>query len=157
MPEWEAREVVPVAKAVRRRRRNDWPRHCGGTRLVAVADKQTATSGRDVVRLEIVDLSGVDAIEPPFVGEPRHELVERLLADFDHISQSGTPRWWSIEERSGWGKTRIVQELYRRLAADRQSGAKYWPPSLLPQASVVKNAGLSMSMRKRVFPEQVVP
>ena len=97
------------------------------------------------------------ANEPPFVGEQRHELVERLLAEFDHVSQSGRPRWWSLEEHSGWGKTRIVQELYRRLAAERQPGAKYWPPSLLPRAPVLGNAGPWMSMRRRVYPEQVVP
>src|SRR5665647_3514617 len=97
------------------------------------------------------------ATEPPFVGEQRHELVERLLAEFDHVSQSGRPRWWSLEEHSGWGKTRIVQELYRRLAAERQPGAKYWPPSLLPRAPVLGNAGPWMSMRRRVYPEQVVP
>jgi hypothetical protein len=104
-----------------------------------------------------VDLSRAGAVEPPFVGEPRHELVERLLADFDHVSESGTPRWWSLEEHSGWGKTRIVQELYRRLAAERQSGAKYWPPTLLPQPPVGNNAGPSMSLRKRVLPAQVIP
>ena len=104
-----------------------------------------------------MDLSRAGAIEPPFVGEPRHELVERLLAEFDHVSQSGTPRWWSLEEGSGWGKTRIVQELYRRLSAERQAGARYWPPSLLPQAPVVNNAGPLMSMRKTVIPEPVIP
>ena len=107
-----------------------------------------------------MDRSGVGAHEPPFVGEQRRELVGRLLAEFDLVSQSGTPRWWSLEEDSGWGKTRIVHELYRRLAAERQTGAKYWPPSLLPQAPVAKDAGSLMSlmsMRKQVIPELVVP
>jgi hypothetical protein len=103
-----------------------------------------------------VKLSGVGTNEPPFVGQQRHELVERLLAEFDDVSQSGSPRWWSLEERSGWGKTRIVQELYRRLAAERQPGAKYWPPSLLPQAQVVTNAGPVMSLRKKVIPETLM-
>jgi hypothetical protein len=98
----------------------------------------------------------VGANEPPFVGKQRHELVERLLAEFDHVSRSGTPRWWSLEEHSGWGKTRIVQELYRRLAAERQSGAKYWPPSLRPQAPGAGEAGPLMSMRKKVIPETLI-
>jgi hypothetical protein len=107
-----------------------------------------------------VDLGGVGAYEQPFVGEQRHKLVGRLLTEFDHVSQSGRPRWWSLEEHSGWGKTRIVQELYRRLATERQTGAKYWPPSMLPQAPVATNAGSLMSlmsMRKKVIPEPVVP
>jgi len=104
-----------------------------------------------------VDSSGVGANGAPFVGEQRHKLVERLLAEFDHVSQFGKPRWWSLEEHSGWGKTRIVQELYRRLAAERQPGAKYWPTSLLPQAPVLEDAGPWMAMRRRVSPEEVIP
>ena len=104
-----------------------------------------------------MDSSGVGANGAPFVGEQRHKLVERLLAEFDHVSQFGKPRWWSLEEHSGWGKTRIVQELYRRLAAERQPGAKYWPTSLLPQAPVLEDAGPWMAMRRRVSPEEVIP
>ncbi|NMM35066.1 MAG: ATP-binding protein, partial [Phycicoccus sp.] len=107
-----------------------------------------------------MDRSGVGAYESPFVGEQRRQLVARLLAEFDNVSQSGTPRWWSLEEDSGWGKTRIIHELYRRLAAERQNGAKYWSPALLPQAPVAKNAGSLtslMSLRKKVIPESVAP
>ena len=124
--------------------------------MVAVTGEQAHTSDPVVVRLEIVDIGRVGAGEPPFVSEQRHELVDRLLAEFDRVCQSGTPQWWSIEGHSGWGKTRLIQELYRRLAAERQSGAEYWPLSFLPEASIAKNAGPLMSMRKRVYPEQVV-
>src|SRR5664280_383056 len=114
------------------------------------------TLGRDVARLKIVNLRRVGTDEPPFVGQQRHELVDRLLAEFDDVGQSGSPRWWSLEERSGWGKTRTVQELYRRLAAERQPGTKYWPPSLLPQAPAVSKAGPLMSLRKKVIPETLL-
>src|SRR5450631_3473977 len=140
------------------RRRGDWPR-TGEDRVSACSKPapQRGTEGpalgRDVIRLEAVDHRGVGANEVPFVGEQRHRLVERLLAEFDKVSQFGRPRWWSLEEHSGWGKTRIVQELYRRLAAQRQPGAKYWPPSLHPQAPVAGGAGPLMSMRKKVIPE----
>ena len=97
------------------------------------------------------------AKESPFVGQERHELVNRLLAEFEKVAESGTPRWCSLEAPPGWGKTRIVQEFYRRLAAEQQPGAQYWPPSLIPEGPPAKNVGLSTSMRKRVYPEQVIP
>ena len=103
-----------------------------------------------------VDGNSVRDEEPPFVGDQRRDLVDRLLADFDRVSESGTPRWWSLEANSGWGKTRIVQEFYRRLAERRQHGAGYWPPSLIPDVLDATIAGASTSMRKRVYPEQVV-
>ena len=79
-----------------------------------------------------------------------------MLADFDQVSESGTPRWWSLEGHPGWGKTRIVQEFYRRLAAERQPGDRYWPLSLIPDDLVADGAGVSTVMRKRVYPEQVL-
>jgi hypothetical protein len=103
-----------------------------------------------------VDGTGVRGKEPPFVGDQRRGLVDRLLADFDRVSESGTPRWWSLEANSGWGKTRIVQGFYRRLAEQRQPGAAYWPPSLIPDVLDATIAGASTSMRKRVYPEEVV-
>ena len=125
--------------------------------MVAVAGEQAHTPDTDVVRLETVDISGLGANEPPFLGEQRRELVDRLLAEFDQVCQSRTPRWWSLEGNSGCGKTRIVQELYRRLATERQAGAKYWPLTFLAEAPSAKIAGPSMSMRKRVYPEQMGP
>jgi len=103
-----------------------------------------------------VDVTDLGAKEPPFLGDERRELVDRLLAEFDQLSGSGPPRWWSLEGHSGWGKTRIVQEFYRRLATERQPGAQYWPPSLIPVVPLAKRVGLATSMRKRVYPEQVV-
>jgi tetratricopeptide (TPR) repeat protein len=103
-----------------------------------------------------VEKSGVGPDEPPFVGERRIALVDSLMVEFDQVCRSRTPRWWSLEAHSGWGKTRVVQEFYRRLAAERQSGAHYWPPSILPEASIVTRAGPSTFLRKRVYPEQVV-
>ena len=121
------------------------------------ASSSTHTPEPYVVTVETVEMTRGAANEPPFVGQQRQELVERLLSEFDQVCQSGTPRWCSLEERSGWGKTRIVQEFYRRLAAQRQFGAKYWPPSVLAQDPAVKNPGPAMILRKRVYPKDVVP
>ena len=100
-------------------------------------------------------ISEVGASEPTFVGEQRHQLVDRLLAEFDQVCQSRTPAWWSLEGDSGCGKTRVVQELYRRLAAERQDGEQYWPRTFLTDSVVAKAAGPPLSMRKRVYPEHV--
>jgi hypothetical protein len=100
-----------------------------------------------------VNSIGGEATESPFVGDQRRQLVDSLLADFDEVSESGTPRWLSLEGHLGWGKTRIVQEFYRRLAAERQPAGGYWPLSLIPD---VPRARGGTVMRKRVYPEQVV-
>ena len=58
--------------------------------------------------------------------------------------------WVSLEAVTGWGKTRILQELYKRLAAERQTSGAYWPPS-------IRGSAVSDSDRKRLFPEVVEP
>jgi hypothetical protein len=59
-----------------------------------------------------VDLGGVGAQEPLFSGEQRPDLVRRLLAEFNEVSQSGTPPQ-TLTTRSN------LQWLERR-KADRQ-------------------------------------
>lgn len=66
----------------------------------------------------------------PFVGAGRHAIVGQLLACFDQTSEGATPTWVNIEAPSGWGKTRLVQELYRELASSRQREPHYWPDRL---------------------------
>lgn len=68
--------------------------------------------------------------DPPFFGEPRRLLVEGLVSAFDLVNAGSGPMWVSLEAPPGWGKTRIVKEFYRALAADRQSSPKYWPSSI---------------------------
>lgn len=61
---------------------------------------------------------------PPFVGSERLALLVELEAAFDaHACTVVT-----LEGPRGWGKTRIVHELYARLAA--RPGSEYWPPRL---------------------------
>jgi hypothetical protein len=67
--------------------------------------------------------------ESQFVGEGRLRLVDGLLAAFDQVRNGGTPLWISLEADSGWGKTRVVSEFYRRLA-ENQSSPRYWPGTL---------------------------
>ena len=66
----------------------------------------------------------------PLVGEERLAIVDQLVAAFDAVVAGDGPRAISIEAPLGLGKTRLVQELFTRLSAERQGGAAYWPPSL---------------------------
>ena len=61
----------------------------------------------------------------PFMGFERVAFVDSLLAHYDAVAAGEGSRWVSIEAPLGWGKTRLVQELYGRLAADRQPGGAY--------------------------------
>lgn len=92
-----------------------------------------------------------EVLEPPFTGAARHSLVDGLLAVYDEVRQSGTPRWVAFEAPSGAGKTRVVQEFYGRLAHTRQSEPAYWPASLL--GSFTSAAADPGTRRKRVAPE----
>jgi tetratricopeptide (TPR) repeat protein len=96
--------------------------------------------------------------ELPFVGLEREALVERLLAAYDGVIASGSPRLVTLEAATGWGKSRIVQELYRRLAAERQRSA-FWPPSILDAVAEAEQGSLESpgGRRKRVFPASFVP
>lgn len=87
--------------------------------------------------------------QPPFVGDSRHRVVDGLVDILDEMNSTGEPRWVSLEAPSGWGKTRVVQEFYARLAA-RQSN-HYWPETILGASDV---HGFEVGdRRKRVFPD----
>lgn len=67
-----------------------------------------------------------------FVGEGHGGVVDELLDAFADVCDRRTPAWWSLEANTGWGKTRVVQEFYARLAAAQESPG-YWPASMLPE------------------------
>ena len=70
-------------------------------------------------------MSGSDVVSP-FVGESRLGLVKGLVEIYDDVLESGTSRWVSLEGPSGWGKTRVVHEVFARLSEKRQSEPRYW-------------------------------
>ena len=82
----------------------------------------------------------------PFVGAGREALVDSLVADFERCRSTATPRWVSIEGAAGIGKTRIIHELFARLAA-AQGARAYWPARLEARPN-----GSSTPRRKRVRP-----
>jgi tetratricopeptide (TPR) repeat protein len=66
------------------------------------------------------------------VGADRHTEVDRLVSLFDRIRSEASPMLVVYIAPSGWGKTRIIQEFYHRLAAS-QPEPRYWPASLVPE------------------------
>ncbi len=87
--------------------------------------------------------------EPAFVGEGRSAVVTGLLEAYDRIRAGEPAQWIALEAPSGWGKTRLLRELYRRLAAHRQPEPHYWPGDLFG-ADVPEEVG---ARRKRLVPE----
>jgi hypothetical protein len=73
-------------------------------------------------------------VKPNFVGADRQAQVERLLDLFSHVASRPEPAMVVLVAPPGWGKTRIVQEFYRELAAG-QPDPPYWPADLLTEAA----------------------
>jgi tetratricopeptide (TPR) repeat protein len=82
------------------------------------------------------------------VGRSRVELVERIEASFAEVCSSSSPRMWLLTAPSGWGKTRVVQELYAALAARQPGPAAYWPPGIVDADTAPVAEG-----RKRISPD----
>jgi hypothetical protein len=73
-------------------------------------------------------------VKPDFVGADRKAHVERLLSLLSHVASRQEPTMVVLVAAPGWGKTRIVQEFYRKLAAGQPDPA-YWPSDLLTEAA----------------------
>ncbi len=84
------------------------------------------------------------AMDPTFVGDDRRERLEHLVAAYEAVAASGRSRLVVLAAPTGWGKTRIVRELYGRLAMSAPH--PYWPPRL------DAGEGSWLQARKRVFP-----
>ena len=90
---------------------------------------------------------------PTLVGEDRLALVDRLVAEFDAVVAGGGPRAISLESPLGLGKTRLVQDLFGRLATGRQPKGDYWPSSLQWRESAGTGARPDLlQARKQVEP-----
>ena len=69
-----------------------------------------------------------------FVGAGRKALVSGIVERLDNLTDykgDSSACLISLEAPSGWGKTRIIQEVYKQVA-ERQSSA-YWPNSIIPE------------------------
>lgn len=86
-----------------------------------------------------------------FVGSAHRAAVSQLLDHYRAVSVGGA-RVVCLVGPPGYGKTRIVQEFYARLAADQPEPA-YWPGSLRELEGSEMRAILEG--RKRVYPVEV--
>jgi tetratricopeptide (TPR) repeat protein len=68
-----------------------------------------------------------------FVGTERKTQVDWLASKFSRVPALNEPMLVVLVAPPGWGKTRIVQEFYRELAA-LQPDPAYWPDSLAQEA-----------------------
>ncbi len=84
-----------------------------------------------------------------FVGAERQAIVDRLLDAFVAVERGEGSRISMIVSPPGWGKTRIVQEFYRRLASGQRLPA-YWPAEMIEDAAPDDIRGLSRT-RKVVY------
>ena len=97
--------------------------------------------------------------EPQLIGLSRKLLVDGLVSIFDQVNTGERKGVWvCLEAPSGWGKTRVVRELYRRLAEERQYEGQYWPLDIVtpqgPAESGVRSPQQSiLNARKRVHPQ----
>lgn len=87
--------------------------------------------------------------QPPFVGKSRILLVDGLVCIYNQVIKSNEPHWVSFEAPSGWGKTRVVQEFYTRIA--NQQDKQYWPNTIFEALNIEKNN--VAARRKRIFPD----
>src|SRR5687767_7146264 len=85
-----------------------------------------------------------------FVGDERAALVAELRAAFDETVAAERVRLVCLLAETGWGKTRIVQELYRELQRGQPADRAYWPPDLVAGSDPVEH-------RKVVYPRNPRP
>jgi hypothetical protein len=86
-----------------------------------------------------------------FVEDGRVEHVDRLEEAFRAMATADAPATSliSLESRSGYGKTRVVQEFYRRIAREQS----YWPESLVDESGGAQQARKRISFRELDKPE----
>ncbi len=92
------------------------------------------------------------------MGESRRRILDTLVAAFDEVERASESRVAVLVSQPGWGKTRIVQELYGRLAA-RQSQPAYWPLAIMDEDGADRRETATLSSlsrgRKAVYPTRV--
>ena len=86
--------------------------------------------------------------QPPFIDKTRIKIVEGITSVFDDVVKESTPHIVSIEAPTGFGKTRIITEFYKKLSLSQTS--KYWPEQLL-DSLISENKDIAIS-RKVIFP-----
>ena len=91
-----------------------------------------------------------------FVGHDRVALVDELVAAFDEVAADGGVRMHVLSGPSGVGKTRVVQEVYARLA-ETQPEPRYWPTQLTDQSDWKLSRKLIYPTEVEVPPDAQIP
>ena len=91
-----------------------------------------------------------------FIGELRRSAVDQLIDVWSVVKAERLPRLVSLVGEPGFGKTRIVQEFYRRVM-ELEDDNEFWPPSIGAQDEDPHADGFIRSSRKAVRPEGFVP
>ena len=58
-----------------------------------------------------------------FTGDEHHRVRDELLRVFDEVALDGMPAMVVLSGAPGWGKTRVIQEFYRAVAATQAEPA----------------------------------
>jgi hypothetical protein len=86
-----------------------------------------------------------------FVGEARIKAIQTIVDGFDVVKEGGS-RIITVEGPMGFGKTRVVQEVYARLASEYQNNPKYWPQYLTGNNTSSNELGRRLETRGLVSP-----
>lgn len=86
--------------------------------------------------------------QPQFQGDERAQVVAGLEQVLCDVIEQSKPQLISLEGPTGFGKTRIITEFYKKLAHSQSS--KYWPDELL-SGSIADSKEVSTS-RKVIYP-----
>ena len=86
-----------------------------------------------------------------FVGEARVKAVQTIIDGFKAVKE-GASRIITVEGPMGFGKTRVVQEVYAKLASEQQDSPKYWPPYLTGNSEFSSELGRRLETRGLVSP-----
>jgi tetratricopeptide (TPR) repeat protein len=70
-----------------------------------------------------------EPISSKFFDTDRNAIVDDLVARFREVERGKGSQLATLVAPPGWGKTRIVHELYARLASE-QPAPRYWPDSI---------------------------
>ena len=87
----------------------------------------------------------------PFVGrQDEMNRINRLWAD---VRSGRGPRVAVLISDSGYGKTELIKEFYRQIAAAQETRlpSAYWPPDLNPATSNTRSAPLSSTSLRTVI------
>lgn len=87
-----------------------------------------------------------------FFGADRQRILGEMLEKWRLAAFTASPQLMFLVGEPGYGKTKLVHEFYRSLAAEQKTPA-YWPESI-GELETVQDLSISLrNTRKLVFPE----